>query len=132
MKPERALSTMSVLSIVLFSLHWAHDVIRGIDRVNTWGVVAVLVLAVWLYAALLLTERRAGLVILLLLSLLAAGITALHMRGVGLAGGRLARTSGDFFWLWTLIALGVTGMLSVLLSLRGLWSLRRSSTGPAS
>ena len=30
------------------------------------------------------------------------------MRGAGLVGGRIANTDGMFFWVWTLIALGVT------------------------
>jgi len=31
-----------------------------------------------------------------------------------------------FFWVWTNIALGASGMLSLVLSVRELWSLRRS------
>jgi hypothetical protein len=30
-----------------------------------------------------------------------------------------------FFWVWTNIALGANGMLSLVLSVRALWSLRR-------
>jgi hypothetical protein len=37
--------------------------------------------------------------------------------------GRDANSSGGFFFIWTLIALGVTGLFSVILSARGLWSL---------
>ena len=46
--------------------------------------------------------------IVLLLSILGAGIPVVHMMGTGLVGGRLANSSGVFFWVWTLIALGVT------------------------
>ncbi len=47
--------------------------------------------------------------------------------GVGVAS-RLANTSGHFFFVWTLLAIGVLGLFSVILSVRGLWSLpwRRS------
>jgi hypothetical protein len=45
--------------------------------------------------------------------------------GVGVASG-IANSSGGFFFIWTLLALGVTGLFSVILSARGLWSLRRS------
>ena len=45
------------------------------------------------------------------------------MRGAGLVGGEIANSSGVFFWVWTLIALGVSGSFSVILSVRGLWSL---------
>ena len=42
-----------------------------------------------------------------------------------------ASKSGGFFFVWTLFALSITGWLSVILSLRGLWSLRGSGQ-PAS
>lgn len=43
-------------------------------------------------------------------------------------GGRIVNSSRVFFWVWTLIALGVTSTFSAILSLRGLWNLhwRRS------
>ena len=47
------------------------------------------------------------------------------MRGAGLVGGRIVGSSGIFFWVWTFIALGVTAVFSLILSARGLWSLRR-------
>jgi hypothetical protein len=47
------------------------------------------------------------------------------MMGSGLVGGAIANSSGVFFWVWTLIALGVTSIFSVILSARGLWSLQR-------
>jgi hypothetical protein len=51
------------------------------------------------------------------------------MRGAGLVGGRIAGSSGIFFWVWTLLALGVTAVFSLILSARGLWSLRRRDGG---
>jgi hypothetical protein len=45
------------------------------------------------------------------------------MRGAGLVGGRIANSGGEFFWVWTLMALGVTATFSVILSARALWSL---------
>jgi hypothetical protein len=39
----------------------------------------------------------------------------------------LVHSSGVFFWVWTLIALGVTAIFSVILSARGLWSLQWGS-----
>jgi hypothetical protein len=44
-------------------------------------------------------------------------------KGVGV-GGRIAKSSGAFFFVWTLIALGVTALFSVILSVRGLWGLQ--------
>jgi hypothetical protein len=48
-------------------------------------------------------------------------------KGVGIASG-IASSSGGFRFIWTLIALGVIGLFSVILSARALWSLpwRRS------
>ena len=44
-------------------------------------------------------------------------------KGVGV-GGNIAKSSGAFFFVWTLIALGVTALFSVTLSARGLWTLQ--------
>ena len=75
----------------------------------------------------MLAERRSGLVLILLGAILASGVPVLHMQGRGLVGGRIAANSSRsfFFWVWTNIALGASGMLSFVLSARALWSLRR-------
>ena len=120
------LTITSLLSILLFSLHWADEVARGIEPGTVAALGGLLILAVWLCAALVLAERRSGLVILLLGSILASGVPVLHMQGAGLVGGRIApNSSGALFWVWTNIALGASGMLSFVLSARGLWSLKR-------
>jgi hypothetical protein len=85
---------------------------------------------VWVYAALTMAERRAGYVIILLGSLLGLVVSVIHMmgRGVGVGvgvAGSIGHTRGAFFFVWTLIAIGVTSLLSVVLSVRGLWGLRR-------
>lgn len=54
----------------------------------------------------------------------AAGVPFLHMRGAGLVGGRIADSGGMLFWVFTLLALGTTGIVSAILSAQGLWSLR--------
>jgi len=66
-----------------------------------------------------LAGRRSGYVIVLLLSLIGLLVPVLHMRGKGL-GGAIAQSSGAFFFIWTMIALGVTALISVILSVRGL------------
>jgi hypothetical protein len=43
-------------------------------------------------------------------------------KGVGVAS-RIAHTSGHFFFVWTLLAIGLLGPFSAILSARGLWSL---------
>jgi hypothetical protein len=42
------------------------------------------------------------------------------MKGAGV-GGAIAKSSGAFFFIWTLLALGVTALFSIILSARGLW-----------
>ena len=86
------------------------------------------ILVIWLYATLVLAERRSGHVIILLGSLLASLMPVIHFMGKGVgAASRIANTGGAFFFVWTLIAVGVTGLFSVILSVHGLWSLRSKS-----
>lgn len=118
------LTITSLLSIVLFSLHWADEVARGLEPGTMSAFGGFLILAVWLSATLVFADRRWGLVLILIGALLASGVPVLHMQGAGLVGKRIAaNSSGAFFWVWTNIALGASGMLSLVLSARALWSL---------
>ena len=40
----------------------------------------------------------------------------------------VAKAPGGLFFMWTLMALGVTGGLAMILSARGLWNLRSRKT----
>ncbi len=124
MKHQLTLTITSLLSILLFSLHWADEVARGLESATISAVGGLLILAVWLSVTLVFAERRLGLIIILLGSILASGVPVLHMQGRGLVLGRYANTSAMFFWVWTNIALGASGMLSLVLSVRALWTLR--------
>lgn len=128
MQHKITLTITSLLSILLFALHWVDEIARGLEPGGVSGLVGVLILVVWLYGTLALGERRSGHIIMLLGSIGALGVLVLHMRGSGLVGRRIVNTSGVFFWVWTLIALGVVGTFSGILSAHGLWRLRR---GPA-
>ena len=129
MKHRITPTIMSLLSILLFSFHWADEVARGLEPGTVSAVWGLLVLAVWLAATLVFPERRWALVIILLASILASAVPVLHMRGRGLVLGRYGTTNANamFFWVWTNIALGVSGTLSAVLAVRGLWSLRARS-----
>ncbi len=126
MKQNAILTIASLLSILLLTFHLAGDIVYGYEKGGVSNLTAVPIFVVWLYGTLVLAERRSGYVINLLLSLLALGVPIIHMsgKGVGLAS-RMAKSGGHFFFVWTLIALGVTALFSVILSARGLWSLRR-------
>jgi len=60
-------------------------------------------------------------------ALLGMSMPVIHvMSGPGrVFSGQLAKFSGGFLFVWTLHAMGVTGMFSLILSVRGLWSLQR-------
>ena len=126
MRHNLMLTIASLLSVLLFSFHLADDIVRGFEKGGVSNLTAVPIFVVWLYGTLVLAGRRSGYVIILLGSLLSLAVPILHMKGkgVGVASG-IANSSGGFFFVWTLIALGVTALFSVILSARGLWGLRR-------
>ena len=125
MKHSVMLTITSLLSILLLTFHLSDDLVRGFEPGGFKNVSGVLILAVWLYGTLALAGRRSGYILMLLGALLGSVVPLAHMRGAGLVGGRIANSGGIFFWVWTLIALGVTASFSVVLSALGLWSLRR-------
>lgn len=133
MKQSVMLTSASLFSILLFTVHLTDDIVRGFEPGGLANLIGgTLIMVVWLYGATVLAERRSGYIIMLLGSLLALGVPIIHMkgRGVGIASG-IANSSGGFRFVWTLIALGVAGLFSVILSARGLWSLpwRRRQAG---
>jgi hypothetical protein len=82
------------------------------------------ILVFWLYGTLVLAERRSGYIITLLGGLFSLIVPIAHMTGKGVGvTSSIGHSSGHFFFVWTLIAIGVTGLFSVILSARGLWSL---------
>jgi biotin transporter BioY len=123
MKEGTILPVTSLLSILLLTLHITDDIVRGISKAEPSNT-ALVVLAIFLYGTLVLAERRSGYVIMLLVGLFAAGMPVVHMRGVHY--GEIARSTGGFFFVWTLWALGGLGGVTLILSVRGLWSARRA------
>jgi len=118
MKHNVTLTVASLVSILLMTIHLTQDILHDEGGMAPYVFAAVPVLVVWLYATLLLAGRRSGYVIMLLGSLIAVGMPVLHVMG---AGSVKARTHGAFF-VWTLMALGVVGIFSLVLSVRGLWN----------
>jgi hypothetical protein len=126
MKHSVMLTIASLLSVLLFSVHLADDIVRGMEPGKLMNLTAVPTFVLWLYGALVLAERRSGYIITLLGGLFALVVPLAHMRGKGVGvTSSLANSSGHFFFVWPLIAIGVTGLFSVILSAQGLWSLRR-------
>src|SRR5947209_8791718 len=131
LKHSVMLTIASLLSILFFTFHLADDIVRGMEPGKLANLTAVPILVFWLYGTLVLAGRRSGYIITLVGGLLSLVVPIVHMRGKGVGiTSRLANSSGHFFFVWTLIAMGVTGLFSVILSARGLWSLRRDRGRP--
>ena len=127
MKPNMTLLLMSLLQVLFMTFHLTDDTLRArpgtVDAMGS-TFVAVPVLVLFLYAALLLAERRSGLIIIVVQSVLSIGMPLLHMTGTFGVGGR----QPSFFFIWTMYVLEVAGLFSIFLAVDGLRSLRASRT----
>jgi hypothetical protein len=120
MKQNVTLTIASLLSVLFMLLHMTDDIVRGMEPGKLLDLIVLPILVVQLYATLVLAGKRPGYVLLLLMSLLELVVPIVHMKGAGV-GGAIARSNGAFFFIWTLLALGVTALFCVILSARGLW-----------
>src|SRR5262249_3844383 len=119
MKSSVMLTVTSLLSILLLSLHISEDIVLGFAGGGLTNLFGIAILVVFLCGAVLLSGRRTGLVIVLIGSLLAAGMPVSHMTGAVVG---VKRSEGAFFFVWTLYALGVTGAFGFILSVRAFGS----------
>ena len=115
----------SLLLILFLTFHLADDIVYGFEPGGLSNlVVVVLITVVWLYGTLVLGERRSGYIIMFLGALFSLVVPIVHMRGKGVGvTSRLGNTSGHFFFVWTLIAIGMIGLFSAILAARELWKL---------
>lgn len=125
-KPNVPLFVSSLLSMLFVTLHIAHDIVWKIAPGGLSNLIVVVFLLLWLTGGIVLGESRTGHVIGIVCSFLAGGVPVVHMMGKGgLTAGVSGNPPGAFFFAWTLIALSVTATFSLILSVRGLWRLRR-------
>jgi hypothetical protein len=122
MKQNFVLIGASLLSLVLLTLHITDDIVRGISNAEP-AKTALVVLVIFLYGTLVLSERRYGHVMMLLVGVFAAAMPLVHMGGAHYP--EIAKSPGGFFFVWTLWALGGLGGLTAVLAAQGLWSLMR-------
>lgn len=123
-KPLVVLRAASLLTLLLLTLHLADDIRRDTNGMNQGGLIAVvLTLVAWLFGILVLSERRVGHVVILAGALLAAFVPVTHLQSV--VSGEFARTDGSLFVAWTLLALGVSAILTCVVAVHGLWGMRR-------
>ena len=126
MKNNTLLTIASLLAVLFFTVHLGQDIVRGIEKGTIANLPAIPMAVLWLYGALVLTGRRSGTIIVLLFSLLGILIPVVHMMGKGVGiHTNLAKHDGHFFFVWTLIALGVVSLFSLVLCVRGLWGMRK-------
>jgi hypothetical protein len=124
---RNTLTIASLLSIILVPFHVGGDVVLGLDRGGP-GLVFIVVPILLLLACgtFVLAEQKSGYVIMLLGGLVALAMPIIH-RNNGFTP-KVGQSPGGLFFMWTLMALGVTGGLAVILSVRGLWNLRSRTT----
>ena len=110
----------SLLAIFFLTLHITDDVIRKADGADQGGfgsLFLLLVIVVWLYGILWLTERKSGYIISLIISFLVSVIPVAHLTGLrgDALPGQIATSSGPFF-VWVVWGLGVTVIPSLVFS----------------
>jgi hypothetical protein len=125
MKHSTMLTIASLLTILFLIFHMTDDFLRegGLAVRGTWNLIAVLILFVLLYGALVLAERKSGYIIMLIGGLAGLGMPIIHMAlARNVIANDLARARGDYLFVWMLLALGVNGLFSLVLSVRCLWN----------
>jgi hypothetical protein len=120
MKQNITLTIASLLSVLFMTVHTTDDIVRGMEPGKLFDLIVLPILVVQLYGTVVLAGKRSGYVVLLVVSLLELVVPIVHMEGAGV-GGAIARSNGAFFFIFTLLALGVTALFSAVLSARGLW-----------
>jgi hypothetical protein len=129
LKRNTVLIVLSLLNALFFGLHLTGDIVFGIEKGGREILVGVLILAVYLYGAVGLPERLAGYIILLLGGLASAALPVVHT-GRPL-GERFAQLPGGFFFIWTLLTMGATGLVAFVLSVQAIWTLLQRRRGLA-
>jgi hypothetical protein len=125
MKLSTILTGSSLLSVLFLTFHFASDFIHNQGELSLQGVfIEALILVFFLYGTLVLAGRKSGYIITLIGSLGALGMPVLHLWRASSVAGAIDRP-GAFIFVWALGCLAVTGLFSFILSVQGLWSLRR-------
>lgn len=114
MKNKDMLVGSSLLSVLLLSFHFTQDALHsrpGTFEGGGGNLVAALIVFVVLCGPAFLSERRLGQILMLLGALFSIAMPVMHFTN----GADLNKHDGAFFFVWCLIALGVTGLFSLIL-----------------
>jgi hypothetical protein len=128
MDRKNLLTVTSLISILLLTFHFTDDNVLGLDTPGRSSLVGVAILVVFSIGPLLLRERLVGRILILLGAIGAAGMPILHMQGRSFP--EIVRGNGGSFFFWTLLMLGVTGTLSLIMVLLEFWNSARSRKPP--
>ncbi|HEV7701661.1 MAG TPA: hypothetical protein VGO43_15630 [Pyrinomonadaceae bacterium] len=123
MQRSTLLTVSSLLSILLLTLHISDDIVLGMDTPGPGTLIGIGIAVVLLYGTLVLWQRLAGRIIILLTGLAALGMPIIHLRGTHII--EIVRSSGGLFFMWTLFALGVLGTFTVILAVQEMLDRRK-------
>lgn len=126
MSPNARLSVLSIVGVVLLTVHIAGDVAYGLDRGGPNMLVGVLILGVLLVGAVGLPGRLSGEIIMLLGALCAMLMPVIHTRGAGLT--RVATLDGGLLFTAIVLGLGAVGLTAFVLAIQVLAARRRTSS----
>jgi hypothetical protein len=127
MKQRDLLTVLSLIAIVLTTMHVADDYVHGFDRNVVDNPYGILIFVVWSSGVLLIRDRVLGRVIMLLGGVVAVAMPILHLRGRGY-GEEFLKTDGALRFIWTLYILGTVGALIILGTVREMASRRSRVT----
>lgn len=122
MNRDLLLTITSLVSIILLTFHITDDIVRGLDSVGPQNLFGILIFFIWLSGTLLLTGRLSGYIIMMLGGLFALLMPILHLRGPGIE--EIIKSSGGFFFFWSVFSLGITGAFTIVLSIIQIWARR--------
>jgi hypothetical protein len=126
MQRNLTLTIASFLSILFLSFHLAQDALRAPVASFAAGpgnFTVIVTLSILLFGTVSLAGRRSGFVIQFLTGVIALGMPILHLKSRGVSPD--PRPGGTFFFMWSLIVLGVLGIFTAVLSAHALWNTRR-------
>lgn len=132
LKQTAMLTTASLLSVVFLTFHLTGDILFKMSPAGFINLLAVFIFVGQLYGTLVLSERRAGYIIIFLGSVFGLVVPILHMKGArGLIGGDIGNSGQAFLFVWAMLALGITSTFSIILSAGALLRLPWRGSRPA-
>ena len=122
MNKNQLLTLTTLILILLLTLHVVDDIVRGFDSAGLVNMLGIAVAAVLLYGTTVLRARLAGQIIMLFVGFFSAAMPVIHLRSPRI--NEIAQSSGGFFFIWTLWALGIIGIFCMILAVQVIWERR--------